>query len=844
MTYVSRPRIARACLLVSAISGSLFAYSAAFAQSTATTTAEQIVVTGKHNASIGGVVAQQVAPKTRAVVSQAYISTRPAGANALSDLNLIPGVRLTNDDPYGESGSGGHFSIRGIKGANVAEMVDGVPLNDAGNYAIYPGELVDPETIDTVSVITGSSDVDSPTSSSLGGVVDINTLTPTKDFNGFINASVGSFDYQRYAGLVNTGEIGPFGTRAWIEGSTQDYNKYTGVGKDKKWETNFKIYQPVRDNGDFVSVAGFYDRQVADFYDGVNFASSGVTSGSNYHPVTTAGYNYGGLLSTPWNSDYSPIYTPPSSTSSNSSFQGVEENPTYTGNLRGQSRFTLLPNLQLTFDPSYQWVLANGEGSTNIKGTDPRLIGPGTLTTNKSNYPACYNAAGDITGLDLDGATTAGGAPVCTDTTRLLSPSNTQTDRFTINTSLLWDIADEHLIQLSYAYDHANVRQTGEYSPLTASGFPESVFGGLQGWGPDILAADGTTFEKRNRLTIAELDQFSLEYIGKFFDEHLRLDLGVRDPMYSRNLSQYCYTQPASNVYCTSYASVATANGYTVAPFHIHLNYNKALPNVGLTWQFDPSNSVFFDYTQALNAPVNDDLYSIAIIGHGTSANAVGVDNVQPESSTTYEVGYRYQTSKAKLTLDAYKLDDDNHIVQSFDQTTQDSIDQNVGTVQYYGVEGIGAYSPIQNLNLVLSFAYNHSEDMGNIPYSATYVIPTKGKQAADTPEWTVGWRGTYDINNMSFGLEGEWVDSRYVTLVNDLQVPGYVSWDAYARFGLDAVRKNTYLQLDVLNIFNAKYLGSLNVTDTNNASLPDYSYAYAYQGTPQTIQATLHVPF
>ena len=49
-----------------------------------------------------------------------------------------------------------------IKGANIAEMVDGVPLNDAGNYAIYAGELVDPEVISNVNVITGSTDVDSP----------------------------------------------------------------------------------------------------------------------------------------------------------------------------------------------------------------------------------------------------------------------------------------------------------------------------------------------------------------------------------------------------------------------------------------------------------------------------------------------------------------------------------------------------------------------------------------------------------------------------------------------------------------------------------------------------------
>ena len=233
------------------------------------------------------------------------------------------------------SGSGGHFSIRGIKGANVGEMIDGVPLNDSGNYAIYPGELVDPETISTINVITGSSDVDAALSSSLGGTVNINTLTPTDDTNAFTNTSYGSWNYWRVAGLVNTGTFGPWDTKAWIEGSQQMNDKYTGVGHDKKWQVNFKVYQDLHHYDDFIAVAGFYDRQLADFYFGDDFASF-TTSGTNKNPVYTGpGYNYHGLLSVPWNSDYHAGYVLPSTATANAMFQGVEENPTWTGNLRG-----------------------------------------------------------------------------------------------------------------------------------------------------------------------------------------------------------------------------------------------------------------------------------------------------------------------------------------------------------------------------------------------------------------------------------------------------------------------------------------------------------------------------
>src|ERR1700761_2960113 len=214
-------RLAKGLLAGSSPGFVLLTAGQAFGQATGTLTVEQVEVSASQDNSFEGVVSQQESPKTREIITQQYISQQPTGANALSDLNLVPGVNFTNDDPYGMSGSGGHLSIRGIKGANIAEMVDGVPLNDAGNYAIYAGELVDPEVISNVNVITGSTDVDSPTSSSLGGSVNINTLTPTDTMGGFLTASGGSFNYWRVAGLVNTGEIGPWGTKMWVEASQQ-----------------------------------------------------------------------------------------------------------------------------------------------------------------------------------------------------------------------------------------------------------------------------------------------------------------------------------------------------------------------------------------------------------------------------------------------------------------------------------------------------------------------------------------------------------------------------------------------------------------------------------------------
>jgi iron complex outermembrane receptor protein len=165
--------------------------------------------------------------------------------------------------------------------------------------------------------------------------------------------------------------------------------------------------------------------------------------------------------------------------------------------------------------------------------------------------------------------------------------------------------------------------------------------------------------------------------------------------------------------------------------------------------------------------------------------------------------------------------------------------------VEFYGVEGIIAAEVLPHLNVIGSFSYNHSEDESNIPYTATVSIPTKGKEFTDTPPWLFAGRVTYDLKDFTFGLQFNYVDKRYDTLVNDLAVPSYIVWNTDVRWRFDWIRRGTYLQLNVLNLFSEKYIGSLvDVTDTNNASLPYYGYSYADQGPPRTVEVTLRATF
>ncbi len=64
----------------------------------------------------------------------------------------------------------------------ISQTLDGLPLNDSGNYALYTNQQVDPEVLEEVNVNLGVTDVDSPTASAVGGTINIRTREPSDHF--------------------------------------------------------------------------------------------------------------------------------------------------------------------------------------------------------------------------------------------------------------------------------------------------------------------------------------------------------------------------------------------------------------------------------------------------------------------------------------------------------------------------------------------------------------------------------------------------------------------------------------------------------------------------------------
>ncbi len=374
---------------------------------------------------------------------------------------------------------------------------------------------------------------------------------------------------------------------------------------------------------------------------------------------------------------------------------GQQINPSNTGNIRGQSRFTLGDGLVLTIDPTYQYVLANG-GSQGVRLSEKDNI-------LKQGVPAGVN------GVDLNGDGDT------LDSVLLGRPSITNTHRITVISSLVWRMNPNNTFRIAYTYDRAHHRQTGEY------GFTDNNFSIINPFfgrnGKPVITAAGTPAQNRDRTSIALLNPLSGQYIGKFIDNRLRLELGVRSPWFTRDLDQPCYT-PLTSTFPDCYANptalgfvirpvnydttIATANDLW-APFKAKYKYHKILPNVGATFAVNSALSVFASYAKGLSAPRTDNLYRAPVV------------TVVPETTDSFDLGARYITGRLQAQATFWKINYQNRIVTTFDPDLQISVDRNVGKVNSWGFDGGIGFKPIRQLNLIGLLSYNSSKLQSDI---------------------------------------------------------------------------------------------------------------------------------
>ncbi|MCJ2183228.1 TonB-dependent receptor [Novosphingobium sp. 1949] len=811
---------------------SAMAVSAAFlampalAQSTGSVDFEggEIVVKGKTDLSVAGVEIPD-SPKAKQVLTQELIGRGTPGQTINDTINLVPGVSFQNYDGYGSSG--GSLMIRGFDDTRISQTFDGIPLNDTGNYALYSNQQLDPELIEQVNVNLGTTDVDSPTAAATGSTVNYQSMLPSHEFGARMVGTVGDYNKMRVFGMINTGDLTSSGTRAWFSASRDTYDAlYGNFGKIKKTQFNARIYQPLGDNGDFISLAGHLNNNRN------NMASDWVLSTTSGIPTSKQARD-----------DYEVARcTIPAGTtgvadaaSSCGSAWEYRYNPSKTGNVRFQSRFTLSDKLVLSVDAYYQYTSANGGGTT---------VGyEGYFSDTMTGY---INGNPYFGGVDLNGDGDT------MDAVRVSTPSQTRTNRIGVISSLRYNIDDNNRIRLAYTYDRGRHRQTGEVGLLQSNGLAVNYFN----VDTALTDSEGNVLEKRDRLSYAILHQVSGEYSGDFANDALHVNAGVRVPFMRRNLTQNCITTSSSgyvNCFTTNATDEATnlASGTYGAPDNRVFNFSRVLPTAGFVYDITSELGLNFNYSKGLQAPGTDNLYNTFYYEQGTA----GAAKPKPETSDNFDLGLRYHTGMIQASFGGWYTIFSNRLSSAYDPAVDRTTYTNLGTVDRYGLDATFAVQPDPHFKAYVFGSYLWSKIRDDVVTGsgADDIAPTKGKMEGGVPSYTLGGRVEGNAGPVSVGLEAKRTGSRYYNSRNEAvlnssgdqiwgaKVPAYtvVNLDARFNLGFLGMGDKTYLQANVTNLFDKFYYGAF-----DDAGITKTGTTYAYIGAPRTFSASINMQF
>lgn len=186
-----------------------------------------------------------------------------AAIEALNDGRETPVLlqRLPSMTSYSEAGNGAgysYFQLRGLPTSRVNMTLDGVPLNDPEETAVYFANFGDfLSAVDSIQVQrgVGTSTVGAP---SYGGSINFASAELKDDFGLGATLAAGSFGTRKASATVQSGRFGPgialYGRVTWQE--TDGFRDHSGVKQRSVY-----LGASWKDDRTFVKAFGFTGRE-------------------------------------------------------------------------------------------------------------------------------------------------------------------------------------------------------------------------------------------------------------------------------------------------------------------------------------------------------------------------------------------------------------------------------------------------------------------------------------------------------------------------------------------------------------------------------------------------------
>ncbi|GAN91545.1 TonB-dependent receptor [Gluconobacter frateurii M-2] len=374
-----------------------------------------------------------------------------------------------------------------------------------------------------------------------------------------------------------------------------------------------------------------------------------------------------------------------------------------------------------------------------------------------------------------------------------------------LNTALTWK-AGHNTFRAGYIYNYIALEEPIYYAPVNYSGGIANNYNKYM-----VTMPNGQQYRTLDMNFKHQMNEIFVDDTLKLLDDKLTLNAGLRYLMITRWNTNLI---PG------------------VTKYKVGASYAQPLPQVSISYQLTPHDQIYVDGTTAYRAPA-----SVQVYGEVFSTNSPNPASKQASLKGEYsigeEIGYRHY-GLVNLAVSLFNYNITNNQITSSQYINGIPLPSPIeaGGKTSRGAQAEIGLRPWHHWSPYVSAQYLHATTDNNIASGLDY-LPTKGKRAVQSPEFSAAAGISYDDSHIFGNFVFNYVSSQYSTLMNDEKIPGYETANITIGYRMNSIgfAQHPQFQLNVVNIGAKNYLSGFQ-SISNNAKATRGVYGTTIAGS------------
>ncbi|MCD6292437.1 MAG: TonB-dependent receptor, partial [Deltaproteobacteria bacterium] len=275
------------------------------------------------------------------------------------------------------------------------------------------------------------------------------------------------------------------------------------------------------------------------------------------------------------------------------------------------------------------------------------------------------------------------------------------------------------------------------------------------------------------------------------------------------------------------------------------MNYQKWLPSLSLGYQVSPTLEFYLNYGRSYMRPYAYVPIAMIYSKQRKKFQAADltlqdiIDRWKLETADNFDFGCRFQQRWFSLAPTIFYASHHDLLFTTYDDQVGVYYHQNIGDATTCGVELECNIYPSDNLVLYINPSYTKATFSDNF-HNTNGKTKTAGNDLPDTPRWLVKAGLTYRYKDFSISPSLKYVDQRYGDIENQEKIDDYVTVNLTADYQIENpwFMKKANLKIELTNIFDKKYVGSIKADDDG------FKASQYYAGIPFTVICRINTNF